>query len=202
MKSSKKIIKALISYGPMSRAELSKKLGLSASSITDITSAMLDEGVILERGYKKSDAKGRKNILLDLDTSYKFVLGIGVFKSVLCVGLVTVKGETLCRRIFELDGESRPLCSDFIFKTAKSAAEDIIRDCCIDESRLIGAGVCASSNMRRLLGIENDSIQGYKIPVVVESADEYLEYSGGYMPINPQELYMFGCAKVIREIFC
>lgn len=198
MKASQAILKAILSSGAMSRTQLSKKLGISASSVSDAVSELIDKGILIEVGYGGGSARGRKNILLDVDTSFGFALGIGIWDSTLCAGLATVKGQTLAKRILNLDENA-----DFkeIQTKAHSAVIDIMTDCCLNQSKIIGAGICLSRVHAELLGVDEDFLKDLNLMTIIEPADEYIEYAGAYMPINPEELYIFGCAKVVRDLF-
>ena len=50
MKTRAKILRAILYDGPASRAELSKKLGISASGITDAAARLCVEGLLVESG--------------------------------------------------------------------------------------------------------------------------------------------------------
>lgn len=197
MKTRAKILRAILYDGPASRAELSKKLGISASGITDSAAQLCEEGILIESGYRPKDGRGRKNILLDVDTSYKFAFGVGVYGRVVCVGLTTVRGDTLGKSAFVFhDGMPK---EELVVRITKMI-HDILRDCCIDFDRIIGIGLCLDGDARKLLGDEPPAfISGVRM--ITEQADGYIEYSKAYLPVNPEELYIYGCGKVIRDLF-
>ena len=56
------------------------------------------------------------------------------------------------------------------------------------------------SELFKTLGNSSLSELSGGYPIFFETADEYLAYSQAYMPINPEEMYVFGGAKVIREL--
>lgn len=58
------ILECIISEGPISRADLAKKLGLTKATVSAIVQILLDHHLILEIG-SASTRKGRKPILLD-----------------------------------------------------------------------------------------------------------------------------------------
>ncbi len=197
MKTRAKILRAILYDGPASRAELSKKLGISASGITDAAARLCEEGILVESGYRPRDGRGRKNILLDVDPSYKFAFGVGVYGGVVCVGLTTVRGDTLGKRTADFPTDAP---SEKLIGLIRQMMSDIMRDCCIDSSRIIGIGLCLDRDARKLLGDEPPAfIPGVRM--IAEQADGYIEYSKAYLPVNPEELYIYGCGKVIRDLF-
>lgn len=194
------MIELILSEGAISRSEMSGRLGVSASMITELTSELLEKGILCECGYKNSSGKGRRNQLLDIDISCGFAMGVGLYEKTLSVGLCTVKGETLSHRIIKLPEEAS---GEYIINEAVSAGREILSDCCVPVGKLFGLGICLPGNDISLLGIDEDNpvIPGIpeNLPVLIEPADRIIAYSGTYIPINPNEMYVFGCGKVIRE---
>ena len=195
-----RLIELILSEGAMSRSEMSGRLGVSASMITELTSELLEKGILCECGYKNSSGKGRRNQLLDIDISCGFAMGMGFYEKTLSVGLCTVRGETLSHRIIKLPEESS---GEYIINEAVSAGREILSDCCVPVEKLFGLGICLLRCDMKLLGIAEDAplIPGIpeSLPVLIEPADRIIAYSGTYIPVNPNEMYVFGCGKVIRE---
>lgn len=200
MKTKQRILKAILHNGSMSRADLSDILGISPSRISEVTGLMIDEGLLFKAGYGSSNGRGRKNILLDIDTSRQFALGIGLCQGVLSAGITTVKGETIESKCIKL---SCGTSFDNIKAASEAICKDIIKNCCLKPEQLLGIGICADKTTVIALGFAENTAKyaDYPLPVLIEPADEYLEYSSAYIPINPAEMYMFGCAKIIRDIF-
>lgn len=196
MKTKQRILKAILHNGAMSRAALSDELGISPSRISEVTGLMMKEGIIIKSGYGDSSGRGRKETLLDISDSCCFALGIGLTPGVICAGITTVKGETIENRCISLAEAGYPAdISSYI----RELCRDMMKNCCLSQERLLGVGICQDMSMPPALG--KDEMASFPMPVLIEPADKYLEYSSAYIPINPAEMYMFGCAKVIRDIF-
>lgn len=201
MKIKTKILRTILHNGPTSRAKLSKILSYSPSGISEAVSLLIERGVLSEAGYenKSPNIRGRKNILLDIDTSKCFALGIGMSGQTLSAGLATLKGGSLDTKSIEISPGDSP---EKIISEAESLCRRVLKDCCLDPKMLLGVGICIDSGLSERIGLsEQTDFSAYPLPVLVEPADDYIRYSAAYMPINPAELYMFGCAKVIRDIF-
>lgn len=199
------ILRVISHSGPLSRAELSRKLGVCPSRITEVCAGLLDDGALCTHGYREGYARGRKNLLLDIDCSYKFALGVGISSEVICVGLTTLKGEALGKELIRTDGK---LSFEGAYKAISESAGRILRECCLDKEKLLGVGVSMTSHAVKALGLEiKDGLlpESYRtmdgLPLLFEPLDDYLEYAGQYLDISPDELYMFGCAKVTRDLF-
>ncbi|MBQ4154305.1 MAG: ROK family transcriptional regulator [Clostridia bacterium] len=86
----------LLRYEPLSRAEVSLKTGLAKSSVTTLVNEMINEGILLELGpARKNGTAGRTRILLDINGSYGFVLGINLHRKRISVAAVDIKGKEL-----------------------------------------------------------------------------------------------------------
>lgn len=200
-----RILSALCNNGPMSRAELSKRFGLSSSHVSEAANELIEKGVLTNAGYRTGEnSRGRKNILLDLNPSYKFALGIGFAGNILSIGLTTVKGDVLGKEIANIDLD---IPKDELFETALSMTMRILRDCCLNFSSLLGIGLCADEITTKtfyfnapydVIANEVSKYSGHK--VVYESADEYLQFDQRIAVVRPEELYIFGAAKVIRDL--
>ncbi len=84
----------LIRKTPISRAEISSLAGLSKSSVTMITNALIAEGQVREIGTEES-VIGRKRILLDIVANYRFAAGIILHRRDIKVCITDLKGEVL-----------------------------------------------------------------------------------------------------------
>lgn len=82
---------------PISRAEIAKVSGLNRSTVTDIVRELLEEGLLVEMGFREPERSGRPAILLRLnaDNIKCIVIDVGVRKSRLFVGDVDANVECL-----------------------------------------------------------------------------------------------------------
>lgn len=71
----KNILSEIRNNAPISRTELSKRVGLSLPSVSRIVGSLIEEGVIQEVG-KGTSTLGRKPTLLKLNPEYRYVFGI------------------------------------------------------------------------------------------------------------------------------
>lgn len=63
--------------GPLNRVALAQLTGLSSGSVTNVTSALLGEGLISEVGLEESDG-GRPRVLLQVNPDFGGVIGVEV----------------------------------------------------------------------------------------------------------------------------
>ena len=139
------VLRTIWEVGPVSRVDLAQKLQITRASITQITNAMIEEGILMEIGeapyQNQQDSrlpKGRRKILLDINANYKFVLGAVISEQEVTVGLCTMhmdildKASLICN-----EHTSRKEMIQFII----SSAEQMMSDSCLTKNDVLGLGV-------------------------------------------------------------
>ena len=71
------VLRRLFLEGPLNRVALAQLTGLSSGSVTNVTSALLEEGLIAEVGLEESDG-GRPRVLLQVNPEFGGVIGVEV----------------------------------------------------------------------------------------------------------------------------
>jgi predicted NBD/HSP70 family sugar kinase len=100
-----RIISLLRKNGPLSRKTIAEKLELTRASITILTNELIERGLIEELGeaQETQSRAGRKEILVDLNLDYWYLLGIDIKVDSVSIGLVTIKGDTIVKEVFNFD---------------------------------------------------------------------------------------------------
>src|SRR5258708_9132696 len=80
------LLRRLFFAGPLGRQELARQTGLSSATVTNVMSALLAEGVVVEAGVEESDG-GRPRVLLRVNGSHRLVVGVDVGEARVGVGL-------------------------------------------------------------------------------------------------------------------
>ncbi len=139
------VLRTVWEAGPISRVDLAQKLQITRASITQITNAMIEEGLLTEIGeapYQNNPQdrmpKGRRKILLDINANYKFVLGAVIDEHEITVGLCTMHMDILDKASMPCTGHtSRKEILQFII----SAAERMMANSCLKRDDVLGLGV-------------------------------------------------------------
>ncbi len=71
------VLRQMFMEGPLNRMALAHLTGLSSGSVTNVTAALLEEGVISEVGLEESDG-GRPRVLLQVNPDFGAVIGVEV----------------------------------------------------------------------------------------------------------------------------
>lgn len=87
------VLNIIRQHGPLSRAQVAKRSGITKATVSDIISGLLLEGIIFERGMSEQTGQGRKGILLNFDPFAR--LGIGI----------DLGGTKITYSVFNLDAE-------------------------------------------------------------------------------------------------
>ncbi len=201
MKVRTKILSAILHDGPCSQAELARKCAASPSAVSEECRRLVGEGILLKAG-RRGSASGRGGALLGIDITRRFAVGIGLCRGVISAGIITLDGRTLEKEtaaICETDS-SESDSGERITSQATEMLSRLFKNCCLSGENILGVGVCMDSKLCSRLGSDIVSRLADGYPAFFEPADEYLAYSQAYMPINPEEMYVFGGAKVIREL--
>ena len=69
------VLETIVNNGTVSRADLSKMLGLTKATISSLVQLLIEEGLVIEIGSAQTE-KGRKPILLDLNQREGHVISL------------------------------------------------------------------------------------------------------------------------------
>lgn len=117
------ILDYINSHGPVSRKDIAAASGLTAASVTQITTKLLAEGSLKEIGRSSGTGAGRRKVLLDIDPASAFCFAINIEPDETAFAICDLKG----RAVGEDTGD--PLAR--IIPTDKgSAPEDFITRIC------------------------------------------------------------------------
>lgn len=83
--------------GPVSRIDIAEATGLTAASVTQITTALISEGILCESGIssEKKSSAGRKKVLLAINADAAFVLSINIETETTTIAICNLLGEVL-----------------------------------------------------------------------------------------------------------
>lgn len=89
------VLRRLFLEGPLNRVVLAQLTGLSSGSVTNVTSALIDEGLVSEVGREESDG-GRPRVMLQVNPSFGTVVGIEVGETRIRVELFDMAMRVVC----------------------------------------------------------------------------------------------------------
>jgi len=93
---SRQVALEILLDGPLSRAELSRRVGLSPGSLTRLTKPMVESGLLVEAAAGPTDARvGRPSQPLDLDSAAHHFVGIKLTGDTAIGVLTTLRAEVI-----------------------------------------------------------------------------------------------------------
>ncbi len=138
-------------FGALSRAEISRRVGLAKSSVTVLTNEMIKEGLIFEAGVsKKETGAGRTAILLKINKNFGFSIGINLHRKSINVAAV----DMLCNSIFSFKTDPAS------YKSDKEAINDIKKEILtnikthgLDINNCVGIGIASPGPLNYEKGV-------------------------------------------------
>lgn len=88
------ILESILNYGPISRADLSKKLNLTKATISAIVQDLIDHSLVIEIGSKDTHI-GRKPILLCFNQKCAYAISIDLNAEYIAIYLSDLKGKKI-----------------------------------------------------------------------------------------------------------
>ncbi len=94
------ILKCINNSGPVSRKDIAATTGLTPASVTQITTALISEGILIEVGTLSENAgmAGRKKVLLDIDPDSSYVCTVNIESEMTTVAICDIKGNIVSSR--------------------------------------------------------------------------------------------------------
>ena len=95
------IFDLLFPHHELSRAQLSRRIGLSRASVSDVVSSMIDEHILTENGRSTTSIpgkRGKRGTLVTIDTDYWNIISLDLSQQFLVQAIVTdLSGQILAR---------------------------------------------------------------------------------------------------------
>jgi predicted NBD/HSP70 family sugar kinase len=124
---------------PISRVQLAEEFGLSKVTVSTIINELLEEGLIIEVGEGTGCEKGgRKPILLALNASHKYAVGVDIGTTNTVADIGNLRGEVVVK---SQQPTAKNRSSNNIFKEVSQLSGDIIESSKIDRDSILGVGI-------------------------------------------------------------
>lgn len=133
-----KILHAIREHELISRVDIARATGLSQSSVTGITAALLEEGLLLEKEAGES-LGGRRPILLSLNPDGGYA--VGVYTSIYQVRVVLINLQAEILSSYTLPLRERNYTPDAIAEKIAGAIQACIWESNFSRGRISGIGV-------------------------------------------------------------
>lgn len=160
--------------GPISRAETARRTGLTAQTVSNLVSVLLDQGLLLESGHKQGP-RGRSSTLLEVAADGAYSIGLDLDRGHLTGLLVDLAGRVQGRVHQELSFPNPEVALDLVAATVEQLAS------AVDHHRVWGVGIGFPGPLRIAQGVVDNIINpegfpGWENVSVRERLSERLEF--------------------------
>lgn len=171
------ILKILQTMGPTSRIDIAKIIGITKAAVTIITNEMINNGIIYEKGEQlpkgNKAPRGRKKILLDINSTYKMSMGLVIDNGFIYFGLSTLRGDTVEKHIKSISENDT---AEDILSEIEKIYKDVVYKNDIRAYSLVGVGICISKEYYGMFNIITDEKGNADYTRVHEAVAEFIGF--------------------------
>jgi predicted NBD/HSP70 family sugar kinase len=131
------VLNIIKTYGPIARVEVARRSGLSPATVTGITGDLIKEELIYEKDTGDSFSAGRRPILLAINPSGRYVVGIKLTEKKAIGALADLEAKVVVEKTDELSQYS----PEAIVKQLSELAGELLKLGRIPKKKLLGVGV-------------------------------------------------------------
>lgn len=169
------ILRLIYERGSISRQEISKIVGLTPATVTNITGELLEEGFIIELPkFEEKGSLGRKAIPLAINPTSGYVIGVDIGPRLIRIALSNLLGHLSNIEVFQYDNQREDELLETLIEKIEAIRED---------RNIIGIGIgvpglvdSLSGEVRfspnlgwKALNISSPIKDSLELPVIVEN---------------------------------
>ncbi|MCW6507472.1 ROK family transcriptional regulator [Lichenifustis flavocetrariae] len=151
------VMDAVRRFGPIARVEISTRTELSPTTVSAITAALLEDGLIVPRqmGDLRDAARGRPRVLLELNPEAAQVVGVKLAPDRITVVLTNFRADVLAQLALpiRLSRQAAAVVADLVEDGIRQCVADAgcplenVRGICVGLPGVVehGAGICRQS---------------------------------------------------------
>ena len=126
------VVRTIYDHGPISRADVARRTGLTRTSVSDVVDQLLATGLAQEIGRGRSTG-GKAPILVQVPDEARYLVGIEVGDRALVGVVINLRGEVRQRAEIALDGRDGDL--------ALERLDRLIEDLLTEDRPILGIGI-------------------------------------------------------------
>lgn len=188
----------LLQRGPMSRSDLAKSLDLSPAPLTGLSRKLIEQGLIQESATQHGARQGRPSILLELNPSYGYFLGVCITDAPPVLTLCDLNGNVCEEHLLLATREPEMVAGNI-----REGMEKILASQRIAKEKILGIGLAVSGLIDRKSAtcrLSND-LDWRDVPIaeLVNQATGipvYLENDANAVAVGEK---LFGSAKTAHD---
>jgi len=139
--------------GTCTRADLARKTGLSAQTVTNAVRRLLDEGLVTEEDVKRQPGAGRPGTTLDIVPASRFAVGVHLDPASVVVVLLDLAGQVVATRSAPTPESEEPGAAlDVVVREI----EAVLEAAGVERERVLGVGLATPGPIDRDRGLVLD----------------------------------------------
>jgi len=152
------VMDAIRRHGPIARVEISDCTELSATTVSAITAALLDDGLIVTRqvGAIRDAARGRPRVMLELNPAAAHVVGVKLSPHRITVAVTNFRADLLATLSLPIRLDRQP--DDVIFDLVEDGIHRCILDAGLGVEEIVGICVGLPGVVERGSGVCRQSM--------------------------------------------
>jgi len=131
------VLSIIKEYGPISRVAIARETGLTKSAISKVVGNLIRVGLVEEAGTDDTFV-GRKPVTLRLSTNNYFVVGVGVGRAKISVGIANLEGNIIARKATSLRKDDT---QGIILRKIVNLIYQITKYSNVEMKKIIGIGI-------------------------------------------------------------
>lgn len=147
------ILLALLRHEYVSRVRLAELTGLSTTTITNLVTELLEQGVVVEDGSEKLERRrgaGRPRTALKLVPEARYAIGVHIGVGSVRVGITDLRARLLSHLALDHPLNTTP---EEVLGEVSALVEQIIAQTSVDPQNVVGVGVGASGLVNPYTGV-------------------------------------------------
>ncbi len=130
------VLNTIKSFGPIARAEVARRTGLSPATVTGLTADLIEEGLVFEKAAGDSSG-GRPPILLALNPCGGYVIGVKLTENEVIAALTDLEATVIAKVNLPWSGDSK----EEIVQVISESVARLISQGNIRRKQLLGLGI-------------------------------------------------------------
>ena len=188
----------------LSRVQLARKTNLSSTTITNLVSELIEQGIITEDKSDRGDEQrpvGRPRTGLALVPDARYVVGVHIGVGLYRIAVMNLRAEIVCSKIVNFIINNPP---ENVLQAISEDIHELVNSCSVDRRMILGVGVGASGLVDYQEGVNilapnldwhhvhiRDVLEGHLgLPVVVENNVRAMALGEAY----------FGCGREAESV--
>lgn len=160
------ILKMIFNKGKSSQKDLSTELKLTQGAVSLICNEMMESGILSVTGETTVEHQvGRKQVLVEVNYNYKYVIGVDISKSIVLITLTNMNADIIDKSSLEFNIDNNP---NILLKEIASDIIKLLWKNNISKEAIVAVGVTVVGVVDNSKGISLNDYKIWRKPVKIK----------------------------------